>query len=185
MSWWPFRKKGEENETPERRPPSLGEDQARTETAPDASAPAADGGALALLARGRKKTAAGLKQLLGLRRTIDEAFLADLEVKMYEADFGPDFRLGEEEWKALRHSMAEGDVVVSDSVWQADRDFILWELRMDLATAANLGQTARYRILVEEDVQLAAALDQFPQAEKIMALAGESRPRRAVTTKRR
>ena len=102
-----------------------------------------------------------------------------------EADFGPDFRLGEEEWKALRHSMAEGDVVVSDSVWQADRDFILWELRMDLATAANLGQTARYRILVEEDVQLAAALDQFPQAEKIMALAGESRPRRAVTTKRR
>ncbi|HAK93772.1 MAG TPA: signal recognition particle-docking protein FtsY [Planctomycetes bacterium] len=98
MSWWPFRKKTEES--PERNgapsdggSPSLGEDQALPETPSDASASAreeGDGGALSLLARGLKKTAAGLKQILGLRRAIDEAFLADLEVKMYEADFGPD-----------------------------------------------------------------------------------------------
>jgi carboxyl-terminal processing protease len=111
--------------------------------------------------------------------------VAHKDRKWTEADFSRDFRLSDEEWKALRHSMAEEGVVVSDSVWQADRDFVLWELRMDLATAASLGQAARYRILVEDDVQLTAALDQFPQAEKIMALAGESKPRRAVTTKRR
>ena len=61
-------------------------------------------------------------------------------------------------------------MVVTDSVWQADRPFILRQLRADLSTSANLGQTARYRILVEEDVQLNAALDLFPQATKLMSL---------------
>jgi len=63
---------------------------------------------------------------------------------------------------------------VSDSVWQADRSFILRQLRADLATSANLGQTARYRILVEDDSQLNAAVELFPQATKLMSLsAGE------------
>jgi carboxyl-terminal processing protease len=91
--------------------------------------------------------------------------------KWTEASFGRDFTLSDQEWKQLRNSMAQEDVVVSDSVWQADRAFILWELRMDLATAANLGATARYRILVENDVQLDAALELFPQAAKLMSLA--------------
>jgi carboxyl-terminal processing protease len=106
--------------------------------------------------------------------------------KWAEADFGRDFRLSEQEWGQLRHSMAEEGVVVTDSVWTADRDFVLWELRMDLATAANLGQAARYRILVEDDVQLNAALDLFPQAAKLMSLAhdGGAKPERR-TTKRR
>ena len=107
--------------------------------------------------------------------------------KWTEADFGRDFTLGDEEWRELRHSMAEEGVVVTDSVWQADRAFILWELRMDLATAANLGQAARYRILVEDDVQLKAALDLFPQAAKLMSLAqdGEVKPRRGGTAAKR
>jgi len=84
--------------------------------------------------------------------------------------FGRDFNLSEAEWADLRASMVKGKVVVTDSVWQADRPFILRQLRADLSTSANLGQTARYRILVEEDVQLNAALDLFPQATKLMSL---------------
>ncbi len=103
-----------------------------------------------------------------------------------EADFGRGFTLDDEEWKQLRSSMAEAGVAVSDSVWQADRDFILWELRMDLATAASLGQAARYRILVEDDVQLNAALDLFPRAAKLMSLAqdGGEKPARKNAKRR-
>jgi carboxyl-terminal processing protease len=87
-----------------------------------------------------------------------------------EGSFGRDFNLSEAEWADLRASMVKGKVVVTDSVWQADRPFILRQLRADLSTSANLGQTARYRILVENDVQLNAALDLFPQATKLMSL---------------
>lgn len=99
--------------------------------------------------------------------------------KWAEADFGPAFTLDDGEWRQLRHSMAEEGVIVADSVWQADRAFILWELRMDLATAASLGQAARYRILVEDDVQLKAALDLFPRAAKLMSLAHEDETKAA------
>ena len=66
--------------------------------------------------------------------------------------------------------MADRKVTVSDSVWTADHVFILRQLRADLATAANLGRTVRYRILTEDDVQLNAALELFPQATKLMTL---------------
>jgi carboxyl-terminal processing protease len=87
-----------------------------------------------------------------------------------EDSFGPGFSLSDAEWADLRESMVKGKVVVTDSVWQADRPFILRQLRADLSTSANLGQAARYRILVENDVQLNAALDLFPQATKLMSL---------------
>jgi carboxyl-terminal processing protease len=93
--------------------------------------------------------------------------------------FGPDFTLSDAEWAALRHSMAENSVPVTDSVWTADRPFILRQLRADLATSANLGQTVRYRILTEDDNQLNAALDLFPQATKVMSLSLGEPPKNA------
>ena len=88
-----------------------------------------------------------------------------------EQSFGRDFTLSDAEWTELRRTMTEQQkVTVSDSVWQADRGFILRQLRADLATAATLGQQARYKILVEDDVQLTAALDLFPRATKLMSL---------------
>jgi carboxyl-terminal processing protease len=99
--------------------------------------------------------------------------------KWTESSFSRDFDLSVAEWAELRHSMEVGKVAVSDSVWQADRPFILRQLRADLATSANLGQTVRYRILVEDDVQLNAALGLFSQATKLMSLSlGE--PAKAV-----
>jgi carboxyl-terminal processing protease len=85
------------------------------------------------------------------------------------ASFGREFSLGPEEMAELRRTMGERGVSVSDSVWQTDREFILRQLRADLATAAGLGPTARYRILVEDDEQLNAALDLFPQATRLMS----------------
>jgi len=104
-----------------------------------------------------------------------------------EASFGRDFTLSDGEWGELRHSMAEEGMVLGDSLWQADRDFILWELRMDLATAANLGAAARYRILTEQDVQLEAALELFPRAAKLMSVAraGTPKPGRAGSPAKR
>ncbi len=96
--------------------------------------------------------------------------VAHQDTRWTEDSFGPGFTLSDAEWADLRESMAKSKVTVSDSVWQADRPFILRQLRADLSTSANLGQTARYRILVENDVQLNAALDLFPQATKLLSL---------------
>jgi len=100
-----------------------------------------------------------------------------------EDSFGPGFMLSDAEWTELRHSMTERGLTLSDSVWTADRPFILRQLRADLATSANLGQTARYRILVEDDTQLNAALDLFPQAAKVMSLSLGPAPKTGRGTK--
>ena len=59
-------------------------------------------------------------------------------------------------------------VAVSDSVWKADRSFILHQTRMELANLA-MGPTERYKIFTEIDTQLQAALDLFPRAAKLIA----------------
>jgi hypothetical protein len=58
-------------------------------------------------------------------------------------------------------------VALSDSVWTADRPFMLRQLRSEFASA-TVGSTERYRILVEDDSQLNAALDLFPRAAKLV-----------------
>ncbi len=94
-------------------------------------------------------------------------------VKWTRELLGRDFTLSDDEWTALRKTMEESKVVVSDSVWKADRPFMLRQLRADLAQA-TLGSVERYRILVEDDPQLNAALDLFPRASKLMALSAET-----------
>lgn len=91
-----------------------------------------------------------------------------------EGSFGRDFNLSDQEWSELRKTMTKQGVSLTDSLWTADRPFILRQLRADLATSAKLGPTARYKILVEEDVQLNAALELFPQATKLMSLSVET-----------
>jgi len=117
--------------------------------------------------------------------------IAHKDQKWTEASFGRDFRLSEAEWAELRRTMEQQQkVTVGDSVWTADREFILRQLRADLATSANLGRTVRYRILTEDDTQLNAALELFPQATRLMtmsvgeAVKTEKRPRPAVGVKR-
>ena len=84
MAWWPFKKKqveGDEKQEELTRTPEESAEDAEREV---------QLGAFARLKRGLQKTAAGLKQILGGQRRIDEELLEELEVKMYEADFGPD-----------------------------------------------------------------------------------------------
>ena len=57
---------------------------------------------------------------------------------------------------------------VNDSVWQADRPFMLQQVRSEIA-AATINRTERYKILVEDDPQMLAALDLFPQASSLMS----------------
>ena len=83
---------------------------------------------------------------------------------------GRSFTLSDADWSALRKSMEKQKVTVSDSVWTADRPFMLRQVRAELASA-TLGQLERYKILVEDDTQLNAALDLFPRASKLMSLA--------------
>ncbi len=96
--------------------------------------------------------------------------VAHKDEKWTEASFDRSFDLSPAEWADLRKSMEERKVTVSDSVWKADHGFILRQLRADLATAANLGRTVRYKILTEDDGQLNASLELFPQATKLMTL---------------
>jgi carboxyl-terminal processing protease len=99
------------------------------------------------------------------------------DAKLTAAMLGKDFQPSATEWADLRQSMVSHKVAVTDSIWDADRPFILRQLRSELALAANLGQLERYKILVEDDTQLLGALDLFPRASKLMSQAMEA-PRR-------
>jgi carboxyl-terminal processing protease len=81
--------------------------------------------------------------------------------------FGKEFKMTEADWAELRKGMDKQKVAV-DSVWIKDRPFMLQQVRMDLA-AATLGPLERYKILVENDTQLNAALELFPRASKLMS----------------
>jgi carboxyl-terminal processing protease len=93
--------------------------------------------------------------------------------KFTPAMLGKDFKVTDQDWTDLRASMESHKVALTDSVWQADRPFIVRQLRSELALAANLGQLERYRILVEDDTQLQGALELFPRASKLMSQAVE------------
>ena len=95
------------------------------------------------------------------------------DVKWAPAMLGKDFRLSDQEWADLRQVMDSHKVALTDSIWNADRPFILRQLRSELALAANLGQLERYKILVEDDTQLQGALELFPRASKLMSQALE------------
>ena len=89
------------------------------------------------------------------------------EEKWAAASLGPQFKLTDSDWSDLRRIMDNRKVAV-DSVWTSDRPFMLQQVRAEIASA-TLGPLERYRILVEDDPQLIAAIDLFPQASKLLA----------------
>src|SRR6185295_9506213 len=89
------------------------------------------------------------------------------DTKWTPASFGKEFKLSDGEWSDL-HKIMNNRKVAVDSVWTSDRPFMLQQIRAELA-AATLGPLERYRILVEDDPQLNAALNLFPQAGKLLA----------------
>jgi carboxyl-terminal processing protease len=89
------------------------------------------------------------------------------EIKWTPEKLSPPFKLAEADWADLRKIMDNRKVAV-DSVWTSDRPFMLQQMRAELA-AATLGSLERYRILVEDDPQLIAAIDLFPEASKLLA----------------
>jgi carboxyl-terminal processing protease len=78
------------------------------------------------------------------------------------------FKLDDGQWRKLRESIASKGVKLDDSTWTAERPFVLQQLRAEIAAQA-LGGLERYKINVEEDTQLAKALELFPQAQKLVA----------------
>ena len=85
------------------------------------------------------------------------------------------FQLPDAEWQGLHHVLDQNKVADDDSTWNAEKPFMLRQVRAELASA-TLGSLDRYRIAVEDDPQLNAALELFPQAQKLMALsAAETR----------
>ena len=88
--------------------------------------------------------------------------------KWTPATFGPSFSLSANEWSDLRHMFETKKATFTDSVWTADRPFILRQVRVELASA-TLGSLERYKIAVEDDAQLNSALDLFPKAARLMA----------------
>jgi carboxyl-terminal processing protease len=88
--------------------------------------------------------------------------------KWTQQSFDKSFDLSNADWTELRRTMDKQKVAMTDSVWKADHDFMLRQTRAELASA-TLGSQERYRILVEDDTQLQAALDQFPKASRLMS----------------
>ena len=78
------------------------------------------------------------------------------------------FKLEEPQWKKLRESIAAKGVKMDDSTWTAERTFVLHQLRAEIAQQA-MGSLERYKIGIEDDTQLAKALELFPQAQKLVA----------------
>jgi carboxyl-terminal processing protease len=89
--------------------------------------------------------------------------------------FDRNFQLSDAEWADLRQAMSERKVAVTDSVWKSERDFMLHQVRMELANL-TLGPLERYRIFSEVDKQLQAALELFPRASKLISQAVEAQP---------
>lgn len=88
--------------------------------------------------------------------------------KWTQASFEPkNFRMQDQDWSDLRHIMDNRKVALTDSVWTADRPFMLWQVRAELASA-TLGTQERYRIICEQDDQLSSALELFPRASKLL-----------------
>ena len=81
--------------------------------------------------------------------------------------FGKNFKLTDAQWAQLRKIMDNRKVAV-DSVWVKSRPFMLHQIRAELASA-TFGSLERYKILIEDDPQLNAALELFPQASKLLA----------------
>ena len=88
------------------------------------------------------------------------------------------FKLDETQWRELRDAIAAKGVKMDDSTWTAERPFVIHQLRAEIAQE-TLGGLERYKIAVEEDTQLARALELFPQAQKLMA-AGQMETRQKV-----
>jgi carboxyl-terminal processing protease len=78
------------------------------------------------------------------------------------------FKLDDSQLKELREAIAGKGVKMDDSTWSAEMPFAVHQLRAELAQQ-TLGGLERYKIQVEEDTQLAKALELFPQAQKLMA----------------
>jgi carboxyl-terminal processing protease len=78
------------------------------------------------------------------------------------------FKLDDSQVKELRDAIAAKGVKMDDSTWTAEKPFAIHQLRAELAQQ-TMGGLERYKIAVEEDTQLAKALELFPQAQKLMA----------------
>ncbi len=87
------------------------------------------------------------------------------------ASFDSTFKLSADEWKTLQGILAAKKITLNDSTWTAERPFMLRQVRAELASA-TLGSLDRYKIAVEDDSQLNAALQLFPKAQALMASAG-------------
>jgi len=88
------------------------------------------------------------------------------------------FHMQDSDWSDLRHIMDNRKVALTDSVWTADRPFMLWQVRAELASA-TLGSQERYRIICEEDDQLSHAMDLFPRASKLLLSQAVDTPKKA------
>ena len=87
--------------------------------------------------------------------------------KLGPESFGKSFKMSDAEWNSL-HKIMENRKVAVDSVWTTDRPFMVQQIRAELASATT-GSLDRYRILIEDDPQLNAALELFPQASKLLS----------------
>jgi carboxyl-terminal processing protease len=100
-------------------------------------------------------------------------------VKWTPEKYGPLFELTDGEWTQMRDVMKHREVAITDSIWTADRPFMLNQVRAEIAGATS-GQQERYKVLVETDTQLWAALKEFENASKLMSQAmganGRGRP---------
>jgi carboxyl-terminal processing protease len=78
------------------------------------------------------------------------------------------FKLDDGQQKELRDAIASKGVKMDDSTWSSEKPFAIHQLRAELAQQ-TMGGLERYKIAVEDDSQLAKALELFPQAQKLMA----------------
>jgi carboxyl-terminal processing protease len=81
---------------------------------------------------------------------------------------GRDFKMADADWNTLRTIMTARKVTVSDSVFTADREFMVRQIRSEIAQN-TMGSTERYRVLIEDDTQLNESLELFPRASRLMS----------------
>ncbi|MGI8469666.1 MAG: S41 family peptidase [Pyrinomonadaceae bacterium] len=81
-----------------------------------------------------------------------------------------DFPVGEEILNSFKNYLNKEKFVFSDKQFEANRKFIAARLRYDLATAA-FGSVAANQVMIENDLQVAKAIDALPRAQNLLIAA--------------
>jgi carboxyl-terminal processing protease len=90
--------------------------------------------------------------------------------------FASEFRVTNEMLEEFQDLLREREFEIDSTMWTEDIDFTKSTIRGELAGILFNDRDLYYLVRTQEDTQVKAAMNLFPQAEEIVSLPSESKP---------